>query len=211
MTITPMFPLGSVLLPGGALPLHVFEPRYQQLVTDCLNSDSAPQFGQVLIARGREVGGGDTRHGVGVLAEIVAHVEVGQGQHALDCRGRERIRILNWLDDDPYPRAEIELWPDTNDGPVEPGFHNFAARIAELYGLLEQLAGRQDMPVPELPTLGGVSETPALHLYQLADCLPLGEVDRYRMLSAPGVKERAEVLSDALEGLIEVAEFGLID
>ncbi|WP_149360196.1 LON peptidase substrate-binding domain-containing protein [Lolliginicoccus suaedae] len=216
MTISPMFPLGSVLLPGGAMPLHVFEPRYQAMVRHCLKEASAPTFGQVLIARGTEVGGGEQRHDVGTLAEIIAHVEVGAGQHALDCRGRERIRVTRWLDDAPYPRAEIEPWPDENDGPVEPGFHTFAARIAELYSLLAELARRQDVPgsevaMPELPVLGGTSDTPARHLYELADHIPLGDVDRYRLLTAPGVHERSLALSEALDGLLEMAEFALLE
>ncbi|MCX6492367.1 MAG: LON peptidase substrate-binding domain-containing protein, partial [Rhodococcus sp.] len=51
MSVIPMFPLGSVLLPGERLPLHIFEPRYQALVQDCLKMDD-PRFGVVLIARG---------------------------------------------------------------------------------------------------------------------------------------------------------------
>ena len=59
MAVLPMFPLGTVLLPGAVLPLHVFEPRYRQLVQDCLAGE--PEFGVVLIERGSEVGGGDQR------------------------------------------------------------------------------------------------------------------------------------------------------
>ena len=62
MAVLPMFPLGTVLLPGGVLPLHVFEPRYRQLVIDCLADDTGePEFGVTMIERGSEVGGGDQR------------------------------------------------------------------------------------------------------------------------------------------------------
>ena len=50
----PMFPLGSVLFPELGLPLRVFEPRYRQMVVDCLDTDRS--FGVVLIERGSEVG-----------------------------------------------------------------------------------------------------------------------------------------------------------
>ncbi|MGZ4700329.1 MAG: LON peptidase substrate-binding domain-containing protein, partial [Ilumatobacteraceae bacterium] len=70
MIIVPMFPLGTVLLPGVVLPLHVFEPRYQQLVRDCLDA-SEHEFGVVLIDRGSEVGGGDSRLPIGVIARLV--------------------------------------------------------------------------------------------------------------------------------------------
>ena len=55
-----MFPLGSVLLPGAMLPLHVFEPRYRRLVQDCV-AEASHEFGVALIERGFEVGGGDFR------------------------------------------------------------------------------------------------------------------------------------------------------
>ena len=58
-----MFPLGTVLFPYGVLPLHVFEPRYRLLAEHCLAGDGC--FGVVLIERGSEVGGGDTRFDVG--------------------------------------------------------------------------------------------------------------------------------------------------
>ena len=65
----PMFPLGTVLFPHGVLPIHVFEPRYRAMVDDCLAGDA--RFGVVLIERGSEVGGGDTRFHVGTVAQIV--------------------------------------------------------------------------------------------------------------------------------------------
>ena len=65
-----MFPLGNVLMPGGVLPLHVFEPRYRQLVKDCIAADE-PEFGVVLIERGSEVGGADFRSLAGCVARII--------------------------------------------------------------------------------------------------------------------------------------------
>ena len=61
----PMFPLGTVLLPSVLLPLHIFEERYRTLIRDVLDADR--EFGVVLIERGSEVGGGDTRSSVGTL------------------------------------------------------------------------------------------------------------------------------------------------
>ncbi|MCW4353737.1 LON peptidase substrate-binding domain-containing protein [Hoyosella sp. YIM 151337] len=209
MTVSPMFPLGMALLPGGRLPLHVFEPRYQELVRDCLAAPGGPFFGEVLIARGAEVGGGDLRNDIGTKAEIVAHVDLGGGRIALDCRGRSRIRIRRWLPDDPYPRAEVEEWPDEDRDFTAADFQHFSARIAELYSLLARLAGKQHVPSPRVPELGGLPEDPALHLYSLADRVPLGDADRYALLAAPGMHARVQVFADALDGLVELAEFGL--
>ncbi|NLE79040.1 MAG: ATP-dependent protease, partial [Rhodococcus sp.] len=93
----PMFPLGSAVLPGDKLPLHVFEPRYRDLVHDCLAAPE-PRFGVVLIARGSEVGGGDVRHDVGTIAHIDTHAAIGDGRFELLCRGADRIRVIEWLE-----------------------------------------------------------------------------------------------------------------
>ena len=77
--------LGAV--PARALPLHVFEPRYRALVEDCLAGE--PEFGVVLIERGSEVGGGDTRFDVGTVARIVEAAEFPDGRYAL-VDGRDR-------------------------------------------------------------------------------------------------------------------------
>ena len=76
-----MFPLGSVLFPHAALPLHVFEPRYRALVEDCLAGE--PDFGVVLIERGSEVGGGETCFGVGTVTRIVEAGQFPDGRYAL--------------------------------------------------------------------------------------------------------------------------------
>src|SRR5215217_7145860 len=111
MARMPMFPLGAVLLPGGVLPLHVFELRYRQLVQDCLASTDR-EFGVTLIERGFEVGGGDIRAMVGTVAKLVQVAETDDGRYALMTVGARRIRVNEWLPDDPYPVAEIEDWPD---------------------------------------------------------------------------------------------------
>ena len=99
----PMFPLGTVLLPGAPLPLQVFEPRYRELTRDCLAG--VPEFGVVLIERGSEVGGGDVRTNVGTVARIVASQGFPDGRAYLVTVGTRRIRVTEWLEDAPYPRA----------------------------------------------------------------------------------------------------------
>lgn len=109
--MTPMFPLEVAMLPGEELPLRIFEPRYVALVQDCLAMPD-PAFGVVLIEAGREVGGGDRRSNVGALARIVDHSDLGVGRFRLRCLMGERIRVTQWLEDAPYPRADIEVWED---------------------------------------------------------------------------------------------------
>jgi Lon protease-like protein len=208
MAVTPMFPLGSVLLPGERLPLHVFEPRYLALVDECVHHREQPDFGVVLISHGHEVGGGDQRTDVGALARIISGYELPGGRRALECVGTERIRIGAWLPDDPYPQAQVELWPDESaeldpsvsvvvDGLVEQ-LRTLAAEAAERTG-----GQKPGNPLDQLPDDAGQ------RAYALAARLPLGQADRYALLAAPDPAQRMARLAAALEDLIAAVRFRL--
>src|ERR1700683_2297084 len=120
-----MFPLSTVLFPDGALPLHVFEPRYLALVRDCLAGGTGGgvasvlgagrdvwtpddrSFGVVLISRGSEVGGGDERFDLGTIARIERMAEAGEGRRYGLAHGLERLEGVAWLGDDPSPRGAV--------------------------------------------------------------------------------------------------------
>src|SRR5438105_15818760 len=128
----PMFPLGTVLLPSAHLPLHIFEPGYRALVKDVLAGDG--EFGVVLIERGREVGGGDARFGVGTVARILQTAELPDGRWLVDAVGTERFRVTEWLPEDPYPLALVEA---LEDEPPEAG-PGVEAEVAERRRAVEQ-------------------------------------------------------------------------
>ena len=203
-----MFPLQSALLPNEDLPLRIFEPRYSALARDCMGNDDP--FGVVLISRGREVGGGDTRCDVGVLARIAEHAELGPGRYVLQCRTGERIKVSEWLPDDPYPRAIARLWPD------EPGEPVAAGQILELedrvMALFERIAAARDTQLPSRDTLLGADRDTgdaAQWLYALASRLPIGAADRYAVLSAASAADRLSALSEAVDTVTEMVEFQL--
>ncbi|MEZ5169079.1 MAG: LON peptidase substrate-binding domain-containing protein [Acidimicrobiales bacterium] len=106
-----MFPLEHTVLPGAVVPLHVFEPRYRELARR-VTSSTDPEFGTVLIERGREVGGADERTLVGVVLRVVDAEEFPDGRWGLSTVATRRIRVEEWLDDAPYPRATVTDWPD---------------------------------------------------------------------------------------------------
>ena len=113
-----MFPLGSVLLPGQLLPLHIFEARYQLMLEHC--RAHGDEFGVVLIERGHEVGGGDIRSGVGTVARILDVSEAAPGHWALVAAGVRRIRVQRWHPDEPWPHADVEPLVDSDGtGPGE--------------------------------------------------------------------------------------------
>jgi Lon protease-like protein len=205
-----MFPLQSAFLPGEDLPLQIFEPRYAELVRDCMR-DNNPRFGVVLISQGREVGGGDVRCDVGTVARITECVDLaGSGRFMLRCRTGERIRVCDWLPDDPYPRAMVQAWPD------EPGEPVTADQLEELedrvMALFERIAAARNVSLPDRAVLlGSDADTvdPGLRLYALASRVPIGPADRYSVLAAPSAAERLAALSDAVDSVAAVIEFQL--
>lgn len=208
MPTLPMFPLEVAMLPGEELPLRIFEPRYSALVQACLAAED-PVFGVVLIAAGREVGGGDARSDVGALARITEHSDLGAGRYRLKCVMAERIRVLEWLPDDPYPRAVMQEWPDEPGGPVD-----FAAiRDIEdrMVGLFERIATARGAQVNARDIVHGADESgdPAQWLYALTARLPMGQADRYAILAAPSVADRVAALSEAVDTVIAMVEFQL--
>ncbi|WP_144877472.1 LON peptidase substrate-binding domain-containing protein [Microbacterium sp. 1.5R] len=176
MTATPMFPLGSVLFPYTPLPLRVFEPRYLTMVGQLLDDDD-PQFGVVLIERGHEVGGGDRRSGIGTMARLVSVTAGAEVLHAVAV-GTQRFTIEQWLDDDPYPRAEVALLPDLvwNDA-LTPLRTEAEAIVRRVLSLVE---GRWDADTE-------ISDDPLAAAWQLAAMAPLGEYDQFTLLRSTTV------------------------
>ncbi|MDR3662563.1 MAG: LON peptidase substrate-binding domain-containing protein [Mycobacterium sp.] len=209
MTVTPMFPLESVRLPGEDLPLRIFEPRYGELVRDCLAAPE-PVFGVVLISAGREVGGGDVRCDVGALAHIDQCA--GQdGRYRLACSMTERIRIMQWHNDDPYPCAVVELWPD-EPGPAVPD----AAIVGvedRIIALFERIASSRGARLRGRDSIlaGTVNADVGKRLYALASLLPMGQADKYSVLAAPNASARLDALNEAVESIAAMVEFQLSD
>lgn len=205
-----MFPLESVRLPGEGLPLRIFEPRYGALVRDCLSG--AREFGVVLIAAGREVGGGDARLDVGAMAHIVSCQDLGSGRYLLECEMRERIRVTSWLDDDPYPKADVEPWPDEPGAPVSGA--DIGVVEDRLMEVFERVASSQGAQLPSRQQLLGEPEPgddAGKRLYALAARAPMGQADRYSVLAAPSAAARLDAFRDAVETIAAMVEFQLAD
>ena len=192
MPARPMFPLGSVLLPGMVLPLHVFEERYRAMVRDCLAGER--EFGVTLIERGSEVGGGDIRAMAGTVAEIIEAEELPDGRWGIVAVGSYRVRVREWLPDDPYPRAMVEPWPDARV--ADPG--ELASAYAEQVATLRRiLAMAVELGVDASPMVE-LSDDPAVGTYQIGVLAPLGPLDRQRLLTAAGPAERLILLEEML-------------
>ena len=186
-----MFPIGTVLFPRGILPLQVFEPRYIALVADIVETDH--RFGVVLIERGSDVGGNDTRTSVGTVAEVVQMGELEDGRILLINVGRERFRVTEWLDDDPYPVAEVEPYPDVAmNGELGPAVESaFAARRSLMALAVEMGADAGSLEV-DLP------EDPIEAAWELCAVSPLGPFDQQQLLEMTDATARTKALEQML-------------
>ena len=203
-----MFPLGSVLVPHMLLPLQVFEARYRVLMEELVGElprpddqrgwGDEPRFGVTMIERGHEVGGDDVRAQVGTLATVVGAQMADDGRWAVVTVGGERIRVLEWLDDDPYPRARLELWPDEDDRMSDDALRRLRTRHTEMQALLDELGVETADHGPDW------ADPPERLLWQVALASPLGSFDRNRLLEAPGTAERTERLSAQMDEQIEL-------
>jgi Lon protease-like protein len=192
------------------LPLRIFEPRYAALVSDCLATDD-PAFGVVLIEAGREVGGGDTRSDIGAMAHIAECADHGSGRYRMRCVMGERIRVLEWQPDNPYPRAAVEAWPDQPGDPVNiDAIREIEDRMVALF---ERIASARGAQVNGRDIVAGADDAPdaGMWLYTLASRLPIGPADKYAILAAPSAAERVAVLSEAVDTVTAMVEFQLSD
>lgn len=193
MSATPMFPLGTVVFPHVALPLRVFEPRYRQLMRDCLAG--AREFGVVLIERGSEVGGGDQRTSVGTLTSIVDAQEAPDGQWSMVALGTRRVRVTRWLPDDPYPRAELEDFREGAwDAAADAAYATAERTVRRALALLAELGE------PAAPVHVTLADEPVAAGWQLAAISPLGPLDRQSLLAidapAPRLARLAELVDE---------------
>lgn len=106
-----LFPLNTVLFPGATLHLHVFEPRYKQLIAECLDRGEA--FGVCLIREGDEAGDAEVDpHETGTTAEIGEVMPLPFGRYYVSTVGKRRFRITDIISREPYLLCEVEYLDD---------------------------------------------------------------------------------------------------
>ncbi len=192
-----MFPLSAVVFPHDTVPLYVFEPRYRQLLRDCLAGDQ--RFGIVLIERGSEVGGGDQRSLLGTQCVITTAVELADGRSFVEAQGEMLIEVERWLPDDPYPVAlvaEAIPLPDPEDpGPL---LGVATQRVRRARALLAEHGGAAALPPDAALGGGGDAEVAS---WQLCAAAPVSAYDAQRLLAADGAAERLRFLVELMEDL----------
>ena len=181
MALLPLFPLEVVLLPGTPLPLHIFEPRYKEMIGEC-RASNAP-FGVVRVLEKGIAG-------IGCTAEIVTVTkEYPDGRLDLIATGRERFEILEVNRERSFLRAEVVLTPDV---PGDRGAQ-YGARAVELHREILALAGAAH-------DLSGASEV--ILSFRLAGSLPLDLDFKQKLLAIRSEGERLAALTAYLEGIL---------
>jgi Lon protease-like protein len=200
----PMFPLGTVLFPHAVLPLHVFEPRYRALVERCLTGE--PEFGVVLIERGSEVGGGDTRFDVGTVARIVQGAELPDGRYLIVTVGTERVRVDEWLPDDPYPRALVEDAVEAASADASDVLDDVHRALVRVLALRAELG--EPNPVEDVTSIE-LDADPARASFEAAALAPLTPLDAQRLLELDDATARLTRLAALLHEEAAVLEHRL--
>jgi uncharacterized protein len=185
-----MFPLGTVLFPFMPLPLRVFEERYLVMLSRILQQEPS-EFGVALIERGQESGGGGTTFDVGTVAQIT-ELEAAPDFIAMMTQGDRRFEIVQWLDDEPHPRADIRYLDELH-------WHD---ELYPLFDRAEQVVRRALARASEFgdqPWAATVelSDEPIAAAWQLAAIAPLEQLDQVSLL-------RSTTATQLLESTIEL-------
>jgi Lon protease-like protein len=202
-----MFPLGTVLLPGELLPLHVFEPRYRVMVAELLGgTDPRPatadgELGIVLIERGHEVGGGDARFDVACLARVVRSERAPDGRYGLVVVGIGPVTVMRWLDAAPYPRAMVS----ERDASAAPGAQLTSAELDSAAARVRDRAHALAAAVGGALDPAAVPDDPDALVHRVASVFGIGPLDRQRLLAAPDVVARLGLLGDLLDDAVTIA------
>ncbi|TMA05205.1 MAG: peptidase S16 [Methanobacteriota archaeon] len=177
----PLFPLHTVLFPETTLPLHVFEPRYREMIGRCLEHDET--FGIALILDGDEVGGHAIPRRIGTEAAIIACQRNAHGEYDIVVQGQRRFAIRSLDRGRAYLRADVD-WLDESPGKDVDILAEAVGRLFE--GIVETL---------DMAGHASVDETwkemdPRTLSFRVAAALP-GAVDiRQELLETPDTASR---------------------
>jgi len=178
--------------------MRIFEPRYRQLMADLLAGDTELEFAISPIVRGREVGGGDERLDVATVCKLAQVMVQPTGEYTFLALGQRRVRVHEWLEDDPYPRAVVS---EMTDGDTLPTAKDVAREINRVEKVLIRLGAE----VPDhLPLVDGDERLAA---FRLAGMVPISDLDRQAILLSDDPAGRLERFSQALSDLEAVLEF----
>lgn len=188
-TPLPLFPLGTVLFPGGPLPLRVFEPRYLDMISRCLKQDS--EFGVVLIRSGSETGDAQLAD-IGTMARVADWYQGSDGILGITALGTRRFRLegLSRQDDGLY-LGEVELLAEPPPVPLPAEYGPMATLLESVIEDLGKLYQLVDRGYQDAGWVGA----------RFAEILPMPAGDKQHCLELDDPLERLRFLRPLLQSL----------
>jgi Lon protease-like protein len=182
-----LFPLNTVLFPGAVLNLHVFEPRYKQMISECL--EGGESFGVCLIRDGDEAGDPDVMpHEIGTTAEIGDVTPLENGRYYISTVGRQRFRIERVVEREPFLTVEVSFLPE--EGPADAlTVGELASEIRDVFRdylrLLVEFSGMHaDIELPDDPIDAS---------FLIGDALQVADSMKQRLLELSSTEQRLTV------------------
>ncbi len=189
MTI-PLFPLNTVLFPGGVLPLKIFEPRYLDLVSECLRNEK--NFGICLISFDHEIASSTKCCEIGTTAKIIDWDKREDGLLEIVVEGHERFRLLEKRERaNHFAEGDVRLIEDDDDEEL-PGQYQL------LSDLLRRIAQKFELSYQSEHAL---YENAAWVGYRLSEVLPLVPEERQELLEIDDVINRLQHIQNTIEGV----------
>jgi uncharacterized protein len=182
-----LFPLNTVLFPGAVLNLHVFEPRYKQMISECL--EGGEPFGVALIRAGEDAGDPEvTPHDVGTTAEIGDVTPLEQGRYYINTVGGRRFRIDRVVKRDPYLLVDVTYLaedPAPNARAVKRLVGEIRAVFREYLKLLVAFSGMHaEVDLPNDPIDAS---------FLIGDALQVADSMKQRLLELSSTEQRLTV------------------
>jgi Lon protease-like protein len=185
LTLLPLFPLELVLLPGVPLPLHIFEPRYKEMIAECL--EQKKPFG---VVRASSEGVAD----IGCTAEIISVTKkYDDGRMDILTRGVERFEVLHVNDERAFLQAEISVVQDEVDDEAGESANEMVTHAVRLHAEVAKLAGTEP---------AGPDEHASNLSFLLAGSLPLDLDFKQSLLTTLSEAKRLEAVIGYLEAVL---------
>ncbi len=185
----PLFPLSTVLYPGGPLPLRIFEPRYLDMVSDCLKTDTP--FGVLLIKNGNETGPATT-YDVGTLARITDWYQGSDGLLGVTAIGEQRFRLISVdRQSNGLNIGEIELLEPENHRSLPDEYKPLAHILA---GVLDDLGRLYESLDRQYDDAGWVG-------YRFVEILPISREQKQSCLEGNDAMKRLHLVKEVLNSV----------
>lgn len=188
----PLFPLSSTVLPGGIMPLRLFERRYIDMVKECFRNSTG--FGICLIKHGGEAGEPSEPYPIGTTVSIIDFDQGADGLLQITARGEEEFKVLTYTTSDTgLIIGEVEILPAKELTPMQPDYEVLAKKLELILSYLETDTRFEEQHLDDADWV----------CHRLLEVLPLAPEAKYELLEMPSNTDRLQALS----GLqIEIAE-----